>query len=272
MLKKILFTLMVLIALSFLRCGEGVPSYTERSATFSTPTGALTEDNVASVAEEFSDMLGEQDYYYPDYSSMETASDTASAIPGILKIIKQVSDDPYDTYAYDDSVTMSDSSSSGSSGSGDVPLSGCTYDYSDSTVTVTCACDVSGNFLVEVSSDTTSTTSTYEFNDCTFTSNLSIDGTGYLIYDSGFTSFIYYFKGSAIVNGEKQSGEYEIYYDATTAEYWYLVLLNGNYYSISGTFDGTDGTFTIKDANSTWTCAAVSSSGSCTDGTDTITW
>ncbi len=134
-------------------------------------------------------------------------------------------------------------------------------------------CPNGGN--ISVSADA-SGTGTFSYNSCCYEAGCCVDGDGWVAAGTGdYTLCADY---SLSLECGEASGSYSVdYCTSTDGNVWYVVEYSGATYTCSGYYNSeTGGSWTIRDANATWECQATCTNGtcngSCSDGTETITW
>lgn len=253
-MKKVL-VFGIISAFALVACGSsssngGAPSYSEMKKKFDNPTGAVTGTNAASVGS----ALSEKEKGGSIPMALTAAMTAVEAVQG------SVSDTPVDC------------SSAQSQAAG----------YTGGTMTFTCTCNGGGTVSYKMDpqamQDTDSAFSMgYVYDACTIISNgetIVYDGVGGYAKSSQTSSDMYWsYKGSITIDGETTQYDIEYYMDAN-GKLWYYVVVNNGTYICNGSYDSTTGTgeWEVKDSTGTWSCTATDFHGTCTSGSDTVTF
>jgi hypothetical protein len=150
---------------------------------------------------------------------------------------------------------------------------------SDVDVEKTCDCEQSGSETVIAHGTSSAYTIDYTFDACCDSADgCCWDGTGWVSgsqdTDAAYTNCLSY---DLVMTCPDATGNGDVlleYCQDASGVQWYLVEYVGETYSVSGSYNSASGgTWTIVDANGTWSCTQDSTgAGSCTDGTDTYSW
>lgn len=165
-----------------------------------------------------------------------------------------------------------------SSGAGKKRALDCSPTEAD--VEETCDCPAGGTETVIAHGDQSAFVIDYTFDACCESADECCwDGTGWVsgsadgegsVYESCMSFDVTLTCPDATENGTILAQSCQ---DASGVN-WYLVEYEGASYAVSGSYvEGVGGQWTIRDADTTWTCTEdATGAGSCTDGTDTYSW
>jgi hypothetical protein len=144
----------------------------------------------------------------------------------------------------------------------------------DGSVDSTVQCPAGGTIVVSASGNQKKAQASFEYNQCCYTEGCCANGDGEYFYSAQPATSEFSFCGNwnldVECHGSSASGSFDGCFGSDG--YWYAVEVQGKTFAVSGSFDGKNGSWKVKTAKGTWTCEAQDGAGSCTDGTNTITW
>jgi len=107
-----------------------------------------------------------------------------------------------------------------------------------------------------------------EFSDCCVDASCCYDGSENILYSDGSGtasySVCYDYDLTASCSGETASLSFAGCLDASSGMMAYSVTVDGETFTVSGSYSGGSGTLTITGANGSWECTYTNDSGSCT--------
>ncbi len=107
-----------------------------------------------------------------------------------------------------------------------------------------------------------------EFNDCCLDATCCYDGYENILYSDGSGtasySVCYDYDLTASCSGETAVLSFAGCLDASSGMMAYSVTVDGETFTVSGSYAGGSGTLTITGANGSWECTYTNDSGSCT--------
>jgi hypothetical protein len=129
----------------------------------------------------------------------------------------------------------------------------------------TIQCSGGGSISVTASGSESAGSGTFSYNDCC-ESSCCLEGSGSVYYSSASTAEFTYcgsYDIDATCGGTSSSVNFSGCL-GSDLEWSYLITVDGETYSVSGTYSDGDGTLEIRGANGNWTCTYTDGSGSCT--------
>ena len=139
---------------------------------------------------------------------------------------------------------------------------------------VTQACPAGGEIVVNGSGNQNSGSASVDYNNCCYAADCCANGEAKYYYSNAAAPGEFTFCGNWDLSVQCGRSTASASYDGCVGPegYWYVVEVNGGTFAVNGSFDGVNGNWTVKTAEGTWTCEATAGAGSCTNGTNTITW
>jgi len=142
----------------------------------------------------------------------------------------------------------------------------------------TTQCPAGGDMtMVAEGSSEEDVTIDFSYNNCCQEEACCMNGGGWAAVGGGAYELCYSYDVDYACGGENANLVVQYCQDAEGVA-WYVVEYSGATYAVSGSYmEGYGGTWTIRDANSTWECSEScdgmgTCTGSCTDGSTTVDW
>lgn len=126
-------------------------------------------------------------------------------------------------------------------------------------------CTGGGSISVSASGNESAANVSYAYNDCC-QAGCCMDGSGTAYYASA-TNAAFTYCGSYDLDMTCDGASSSVNFSGcfgSDFKWSYLITVDGETYSVSGSYTDGDGTLDIRGANGTWTCVYTDGSGSCT--------
>jgi len=174
---------------------------------------------------------------------------------------------PTGTLAATNADTVAKAYQTSLSAQGASPL-GQRLEQKSSAVSETIACNSSGSISVNVAQASSSAISeNWTYNNCCETAGCCYNGTGDLYYAAAGTaagSFCESVKLTGTCSAVPIAENFSLCEDGTTGMIGYLIEVDGETFSVSGSYSNGNGTLTITGKNGSFTCTYTNDTGSCT--------
>jgi hypothetical protein len=136
------------------------------------------------------------------------------------------------------------------------------------------SCPEGGNFSVQSSGSQSSGQAAISYDNCCFIEGCCFDGSGQMYFSSeqgAEYSYCASYDLDYSCEGTTAAIDFEGCF-GTTGELIYVIEVDGETYSVSGSYSGGSGTLEIHGANGTWNCTYSNGGGSCTGSGSTFTF
>ncbi len=128
-------------------------------------------------------------------------------------------------------------------------------------------CTSGGSATMTGSGSESSGSAAIELDACCMAEDCCYSGQEYIIYSSAADaqySICYDYDFSVSCSGENMQAVFAGCMDAQSGSLVYSITVDGQTYTVTGSYSGGNGTLTITGANGTWECTYTDGSGTCT--------